>query len=546
MQPRSPEILFERPDPQAPLRRSAREVLAFAFARGMNETELLSQFIRRSLRSSVDPKTIESDLFLDELIQSSFSIPMGDRPHALFRPSLKRILLQPPNAQADIEFRQEIMGELASQAEVERRVRRSFEALRELVRSLFEATSLTSKGAALRRRLQILQCFVGALQSLSVIAAESQGLQRLSIFAGHALSSPAVVRLREVLAFEEARTVLDVRLKVGADGTLRHVDVLGSTESALSRHPRGAAHRFFRALWGALRGHRFSEEDILSQLIEASFASIEDLIASLLDVYLGLEFYFGCLAFRERAKRAGLPTVLPSFSGSPRRYEALWNPWLLTGSRVPVPSSLTFGSSSGSTILTGPNSGGKTRLLQAIAITQLLGQAGAFVPAAQAELAPAPQMYFSLIERPTAESDEGRLGSELRRIRAVFEKCGPGSLVIMDELCSGTNPSEGEEIFMMVLELFDELRPVVFVSTHFLDFADRLAKTRGGSIDFLQVELEVDGHPTFRFVPGVAKTSLASRTAERLGVTREELRRLAAERRAPLAASADREPSEER
>lgn len=526
-----PEILFEKPDPQVELPRSAREALAFAFARGMNEADLLSQFARRSLRSSVDPKTVETDLFLDELLQTAFPIPLAGRSHSPFRPSLKRILLQPPSALEDVMFRQEIVAELADSPEVADQTRRGFEALRDLVRALFESSSLASKGAALRRRINILQCFIGALRSLSKIAARSRGLERLRAFAEQALGSLPVAQLKDVLAFEEEKTVLEARLKVGADGTLRHIEFVRSVEANLPGRARGPVRRFFRALLGMLRGHRFSEEDILSQLIEATFASIEELVAALIDIYLCLEFYLGSLGFRERALKAGLSTSPPTFARAGRHYDDLWNPWLLTGARAPVPASMSFGAHSGSTILTGPNSGGKTRLLQAIAITQLLGQAGAFVPAARADLAHAPQMFFSLIERPTAESDEGRLGTELRRIRTVFEKCGPGSLVIMDELCSGTNPSEGEEIFMMVLELFEELDPVVFVSTHFLDFAQRLESKRTPSIDFLQVELETDGRPTFRFVPGVATTSLASRTAERLGVTRDELRRLASERR---------------
>lgn len=528
------EILFEDPEPPTPLPRQAREALAFAFARGTSESELLTQFARRPLRSTVDPRTVEPDLFLDELLQRAFPIVLADRTHTPFRPALKRLLLAPPRAQKDIEFRQEVLSELARAPALADQLRQVFSQLREFVRSLSEASSLTSQGAALRRRIHILVTFLGGLRALAALAADSRGIRRLSAFACEALESAEVVRLKEVLSFEEAKTVLEARLKVGADGTLRHVEVVRSVEANLTGRPRGPVRRFFRALWGMMRGHRYSEEDVLSQLIEVTFASIEPLVVDLLRIYLGLEFYLGCLGFRERAERLGLKTSLASFSRGEREYELLWNPWLIGEARLPVPTSMRFESETGTTVLTGPNSGGKTRLLQAIAIAQVLGQAGAFVPAARAQLVHAPQMFFSLIERPTSDSDEGRLGTELRRIRAVFEKCGPGSLVIMDELCSGTNPSEGEEIFMMVIELFDELRPVVFVSTHFLDFADRLRSEDRPAVHFLQVELETGGKPTFRFVPGVARTSLANRTAERLGVTRGELRRLAAEQRAQI------------
>jgi DNA mismatch repair protein MutS2 len=104
--------------------------------------------------------------------------------------------------------------------------------------------------------------------------------------------------------------------------------------------------------------------------------------------------------------------------------------------------------------------------------------------------------------------------------------------VIMDELCSGTNPSEGEEIFRLVVDLLSELAPQAFITTHFLRFAADLERERPlPGLAFLQVELDADREPTYGFVGGVAKTSLASKTAERLGVTREALEALVREKR---------------
>ncbi len=72
-----------------------------------------------------------------------------------------------------------------------------------------------------------------------------------------------------------------------------------------------------------------------------------------------------------------------------------------------------------------------------------------------------------------------------------------------------------------------------FVTTHLLQFAARLAQEQPfPALAFLQVELDEHQRATYRFVPGVARTSLAQQTAARLGVTREELlERIAAKRR---------------
>jgi DNA mismatch repair protein MutS2 len=118
------------------------------------------------------------------------------------------------------------------------------------------------------------------------------------------------------------------------------------------------------------------------------------------------------------------------------------------------------------------------------------------------------------------------------RIRKLFERLTWGSLVIVDELCSGTNPSEAEEIFRLVLGELTALEPQTIVTTHFLHFAATLAEDRTlPELEFLQVELDATQTPTFGFVPGVANTSLARRTAERLGVTREALKGLVDEAR---------------
>jgi DNA mismatch repair protein MutS2 len=175
-------------------------------------------------------------------------------------------------------------------------------------------------------------------------------------------------------------------------------------------------------------------------------------------------------------------------------------------------------------VVTGPNSGGKTRLLQAIAIAQLFAEAGLFTPASSARIPRVSGLFASIYEDARSDAPEGHLGMELLRIRRMFDELDAGALVVLDELCSGTNPSEGEEIARLVLSLLPELEVQAFVTTHLLKFAAELARERPfPSLDFLQVELDPKERPTYRFVPGVAKTSLAQKTAARLGVTREEL-----------------------
>ena len=154
----------------------------------------------------------------------------------------------------------------------------------------------------------------------------------------------------------------------------------------------------------------------------------------------------------------------------------------------------------------------------------MLGQSGFFAPAASATLERASGLFVSLIEEARADQKEGRLGTELARIRELFEHARPGSLIVLDELCSGTNPSEGEQIFELVVTMMSQLSPQAFITTHFLAFAKRLEQSsKIPNLAFLQVELDEQRRPTYQFAQGVAGSSLAAHTAERLGVTAEQL-----------------------
>ena len=274
--------------------------------------------------------------------------------------------------------------------------------------------------------------------------------------------------------------------------------------------------------------------EIVDRWLEAVWDGVKEYVPGLLQLKGDLELYLGALHFKRLAQQKGLPVCLPKIiardataQSLPKKIEALWNPLLLAQERPPVSTDVTLPSFIYTCITTGPNSGGKTRFLQAIALSQLLGQVGCFVPAREASIRLVSGMFVSLGEAPHADQKEGRLGMELTRVRSLFEHAKGGSMVVLDELCSGTNPSEGEEIFRMLLELLHELEHEVHITTHFLSFAASLqVEAESLGLSFLQVELDATQHPTYRFLPGVATTSLAHQTAERLGVTREQLRQL--------------------
>jgi DNA mismatch repair protein MutS2 len=378
-----------------------------------------------------------------------------------------------------------------------------------------------------RRQLDVLQVGRDVFECMARdFASARSGLSRIAEHGTRVERSEPFQSLCDLLRYDENLATLDLKVGVGADGRIRGFRIMSVETNEGNPFVTSAFRRWLAKFELFARGFQFGDAEVMARLIDAVFEGLKDELTLLVQLTGDLEFYLGALGFAETAAAAGLPVCLPELASpaAPRRLEGLFNPLLLTmGSRV-VPCDLVIDGHDTTTLVTGPNSGGKTRLLQSLGLTQVLAQSGLFVPARSATVSLTPGLVVSLIQETKADQAEGRLGTELVRIRALFERLPKGAMVILDELCSGTNPSEGEEIFELVVRMLTKLEPQVFITTHFLAFAAKLE--REGKIPelrFLQVELGQNQEPTYQFVPGVARTSLAGHAAARLGVTAEQL-----------------------
>jgi DNA mismatch repair protein MutS2 len=524
----APDLLHPRPC-TALDRRAALKALEFAFTTG-DSSGIASRCLSTAAiaASEWQPECFAHELFLDELIDKCLSFRCAGKPAPIDRAHLRRLLCHPPADPAIAGFRHGILAELertpALRAALDTLYRHTVRVL-----ELFDESTSQSRYDLPRWRLDLL----GALRELfdaleGPFEHAGSGLSRLHAFGQRIRGGRGYRELCSLLDFEGDMARVDLQVRVGADGKLRALEVRQVTENARAPFYRGPFSRFFFRIWTFLRGYRIGESELVERWFEHVYLGVAEHLPAVLQLRGDLEFYLSACHFRDTVRARGLEVCTPELvSGAPeapRRIEGLFNPLLLQQGHAVVPCDLSVDSFRRSCILTGPNSGGKTRLLQALAFTQLLGQAGFYVPARHAVLRRARGLFVSLSQESAADQKEGRLGTELLRIRSLFEHAAPGALVILDELCSGTNPSEGEEIFQLVVELLRELEPEVFITTHFLQFAQQLEqRAEALALCFLQVELDAAKLPTYQFVPGVASTSLAQQTAARLGVTRDEL-----------------------
>jgi DNA mismatch repair protein MutS2 len=501
------------------------ELLELAYMGGDSGSSLEEVLSRPDLHSSTwNPAFFSEELFLRDFVEDCLQVSVNGQRIPVNQAYLREVLARPPCDLATIGFRQEILRELESNETLRKSTGELYSRLFRLL-SMFMAWPERARLDPTVFRLEILE---QSRETVDLLAAEfgpaRSGLKRLHECGSQIQQTREYKLLADLLDYENNLAKLAFRVRLGADGKIRDLeldDLLENTQNPFYRPPW---QRLKDRLELMRRGYEFSRKEVVSRVVGRAFLQIRSWLRPLLQLVGHLSVYLSALSFRDQARELGLEVTLATVGEDHTlELEGLFNPLLFRQGR-PVPNSVVADSQETIMIITGPNSGGKTRLLQAVGLAQMLGQGGMYVPAARARIPLLDGLFASITERATVDQTEGRLGTELLRIRELFEAASPRSMLIMDELCSGTNPSEAEEIVLMVLQLLQSLSPVALITTHFLDFGRRLqSETPISLLRFLQVELDNDQRSTYQFVPGVAATSLASHTAQRLGVTFEEL-----------------------
>lgn len=184
--------------------------------------------------------------------------------------------------------------------------------------------------------------------------------------------------------------------------------------------------------------------------------------------------------------------------------EGLYDPCLaLRVGAAPVGNDVRMGAA-GLLVITGANRGGKSTLLRALGVAQLMMQAGLPAPAAVFAARPAGALFTHWAREEDSGLVHGKLDEELDRMQRIVCGIRPGDLLLCNESFASTNEAEGSHILLEVTRALIGSGVQVRSVTHLYDFARSVAETAGVEAVFLRAPRAADGERSFRLEPGPA------------------------------------------
>ena len=224
---------------------------------------------------------------------------------------------------------------------------------------------------------------------------------------------------------------------------------------------------------------------------------------------------------RARFARA-FDCVMPEFTeGNLLRLNVVRNPvleaTLRPQGRKAVALSLGLGGEETVMVISGPNTGGKTVALKSVGLAALSAQSGIPVAAERAEMPVFDSVLADIGDEQSIAADLSTFSAHILNLKSMLEIATERSLILVDEMGTGTAPEEGAALAVALLEEFRTRHALTIATTHH-DRLKSYASTTPGIVNAAMEFDEVNLRPTYRLVVGVPGTSSGIEIARRLGL----------------------------
>ena len=263
---------------------------------------------------------------------------------------------------------------------------------------------------------------------------------------------------------------------------------------------------------GILR--RKEREEILRILKEASEVikeKADELINSLWN-FSQIEFIFSKMNFCARNGFNKQNIV----NSQELNLKKAYNP--LIDKDVVVKNDVILDNKGNSLIITGPNTGGKTVILKTVGLCVYLSHLGFYIPALEeSTVGFFEDVFVDVGDEQSIENNLSTFSSHMTNIINILNRTNNKSLILLDELCSGTDPSEGAVLSIALLEKFKNLNATMLCTTHYPEIKNYCFESdyyKNSSMEFDFEKLK----PTYRFIIGLPGKSNAINISAKLGL----------------------------